>query len=179
MQLQVLHWCSSSNEDHKFYICTKFGGYSRSGFGDLLYFSLFFKFPFQTIIVHRGQEIELAQNIHASRGWREMHANQFWWLWPFWFWSYGSFLLAFKNGQIFPSDHVYKRKNLLGKNERIGLRKKWWKQGHRIDDANHYYFWDQSYSTLCLNDNAMLQCRIGLISEVIVIGIVNPMSLFP
>ena len=25
----------------------------------------------------------------------------------------------------------------------------------------------------------MLQCRIGLISEVIVIGIVNPMSLFP
>ena len=26
---------------------------------------------------------------------------------------------------------------------------------------------------------AMLQCRIGLISEVIVISIINPMSLFP
>ena len=41
-----------------------------------------------------------------------------------------------------------KRKNLLGKNERIGLRKKWLKQGHRIDNADHYYFWDQFYSTL-------------------------------
>ena len=28
-------------------------------------------------------------------------------------------------------------------------------------------------------DNGLLQCRIGLISEVIVIGIVNPMPLFP
>ena len=43
-----------------------------------------------------------------------------------------------------------KRKNVLGKNERIGLRKKWLKQEHRIDDADHYYFWDQSYSTLCI-----------------------------
>ena len=34
-----------------------------------------------------------------------------------------------------------KRKNLLGKNERIGLRKKGLKQGqYRIDDADHYYF---------------------------------------
>ena len=30
-----------------------------------------------------------------------------------------------------------------------------------------------------LVDSALLQCRIGLISEVIVIGIVNPMPLFP
>ena len=34
-----------------------------------------------------------------------MHANQFWWAWPLQFRSYGSFLLAFKNGQNFPSDH--------------------------------------------------------------------------
>ena len=26
--------------------------------------------------------------------------------------------------------------------------RKWQKQGHRIDDADHYYFWDKSYSTL-------------------------------
>ena len=42
-----------------------------------------------------------------------------------------------------------------------------------------YYFWDQCYSTLCilfyivyLDDSALLPCRIGMISEVIVIGIV-------
>ena len=29
-----------------------------------------------------------------------MHANQFWWLWPLWFRSYGSFLLAFKMVKI-------------------------------------------------------------------------------
>ena len=29
-----------------------------------------------------------------------------------------------------------------------------------------------------LNDSALLQCIIGLISKVIMIGIVNPMSLF-
>ena len=34
-----------------------------------------------------------------------------------------------------------KCKNLLGKNERIGLQKKGLKQGqYRIDDADHYYF---------------------------------------
>ena len=70
-------------------------------------------------------------------------------------------------------------KTFWEKNERIGLWKKWRKQGHRIDDADHYYFWDQSYILHCnrpLHPNT--QCRIGLISEVIVIGIVNPMPLF-
>ena len=79
------------------------------------------------------------------------------------------------------------------KNERIWLQKKWLKQGHRIDDADHYicqslyayhyYFWDQSYY---LDDSALSQCRKGLISDIIVIGIsdqhnsiVNPMPLFP
>ena len=32
--------------------------------------------------------------------------------------------------------------------------------------------------TLYLDDSALLQCRKGLISEVIVIGIVNPIPLF-
>ena len=47
-----------------------------------------------------------------------------------------------------------KRKNVLGKNEGIGLRKKWLKQGHIVLTmlitiyAYHYYFWDQSNSTL-------------------------------
>ena len=50
--------------------------------------------------------------------------------------------------------YYYKRKNVLGKNERIGLRKKWLKQGHIgltmliTINTYHYYFWDQSYSTL-------------------------------
>ena len=36
-------------------------------------------FPFGPwTIVHGGQKIELAQNIHASRGDCETHANQFW-----------------------------------------------------------------------------------------------------
>ena len=54
---------------------------------------------------HWSQKIELAQKIHASRGQPEMHGNQFWWVWPLRFRSYGSFLLAFKNGQNFLSDH--------------------------------------------------------------------------
>ena len=40
-----------------------------------------FAFRLWTMIVHGGQKIELAQNIHAS----EMHANQFWWAWLLWF----------------------------------------------------------------------------------------------
>ena len=44
------------------------------------------KFPFRPwTIVHGGQKIELAQKIHASRGWCETHANQFWWVWLFQF----------------------------------------------------------------------------------------------
>ena len=39
------------------------------------------KFPFKPwIIVHGGQGIGSSQKIHAS--WREIHANQFWWVWP-------------------------------------------------------------------------------------------------
>ena len=34
-----------------------------------------------------------------------MYANQYWWAWPLWLQSYGSFLFAFKNSQIFSSDH--------------------------------------------------------------------------
>ena len=50
-------------------------------------------------------QIESAFKNHASRDWYQMHAHQFWWAWLLRFWSYGSFLLAFKNGQNFPSDH--------------------------------------------------------------------------
>ena len=35
--------------------------------------------------------MESAQRIHASRGWCEMHANQFWWVWPLWFRRFCSF----------------------------------------------------------------------------------------
>ena len=62
---------------------TNFGGCGLSGFGDFVPFSFAFKtakISLRTMgIVHGGQKIELAQKIHASRGWSEMHANQFWW----------------------------------------------------------------------------------------------------
>ena len=74
--------------------------------------------------------------------------------------------------------YIHKRKNLLEKNKRIGLQKeKWQKQGYRIDNAYHYYFWDQSYSTLCIWMK-VVRYSVGLISEEIVISIVNPIPLF-
>ena len=39
------------------------------------------QFPFWSM-VHGGQKIESAKKIHASRGWRAMHANQFRWVGP-------------------------------------------------------------------------------------------------
>ena len=81
-----------------------------------------------------------------------------------------------------------KHKNLLGKNERIGLRKKGTEtREYRIDSAcysqcqsllyfDHYYFRSLLllrsilFYIVYLDDRALLQCRIGLISEVIVIG---------
>ena len=55
-----------------------FGGCCHSGFGDIATFKML---NFWTIIVHRGQKIELVQNIYASKGGCETHANQFWWAW--------------------------------------------------------------------------------------------------
>ena len=47
-----------------------------------------------------GQKIESALKIHASRGWREMHRNQFWWVWPLQFQSYGSFIVPSQMAKI-------------------------------------------------------------------------------
>ena len=62
---------------------TSFGGCGFSGFGVMTPFCLpskTAKFPFGPwTIVHGGQKLESAQKIHASRGWSETHANQFWW----------------------------------------------------------------------------------------------------
>ena len=63
-------------------IQTNFGVCDLSGFRFMAPFCL----PSKTAkisfipwtIVHGGQKIEFAQKIHASRGWHEMHANQFW-----------------------------------------------------------------------------------------------------
>ena len=87
-----------------------FGGCGLIDFGVMAPFCLHSKtakISLQTMdyIVHGGQKIELAQKIHVSRGQLEMHGKQFWWAWPYRFRSYGSFLLAFKNGKNFPSDH--------------------------------------------------------------------------
>ena len=48
-----------------------------------------------------GQKIETAQNIHASRGGCEIHANQFWWVWPLWFQRFSPFFVCHQNGQNF------------------------------------------------------------------------------
>ena len=57
-----------------------------------------------TVYSPRGQKIESAQNIHASRGLCKMHVHQFWWVWPLWFWRFCSFFVCLQNGQIFPLD---------------------------------------------------------------------------
>ena len=62
-------------------------------------------FPFGPCIEHGGQKIELAQKIHASKDRHEMHANQFWWVWPLRFRRFCFFIVCHRNGQIFPSDH--------------------------------------------------------------------------
>ena len=57
---------------------TNFGGCGPSSFGAKVSFQIWPNFPFGPwTIVHGGQKIELAQNIHASRGGCETHANQF------------------------------------------------------------------------------------------------------
>ena len=54
-------------------------------------------FPFGPwTIVHGGQKIESAQKIHTSRGWREIHANQFLCVWPFQFRRFCFFCLPLK-----------------------------------------------------------------------------------
>ena len=63
---------------------------------------VYYKFHYihTVVVVHGGQKIESAQKIHASRGWCEIHASQFWWVWPLRFRSYGSFLFAFKTAKF-------------------------------------------------------------------------------
>ena len=65
---------------------TNFGGHGPSSFGDSApscFPSKTAKISLQTMGYSPwGQKIELAQKTHASRGWHEMHANQFWWAWP-------------------------------------------------------------------------------------------------
>ena len=81
---------------------TKFGGHGLSGFRVKAPFVFIQKWLFGPwTIVHGigGQKIESAQKIHASRGWCELHANQFWWAWPLWFQRFCSFMF-FSNFQF-------------------------------------------------------------------------------
>ena len=59
----------------------------------------------QSMGVKKLNRLESAQKFHASRGGCVMHVHQLWWAWLLWFQNYGSFLIAFKNSQNFPSDH--------------------------------------------------------------------------
>ena len=80
---------------------TKFGGYGSSGLGDYATFRFPSDFPFGPwTIVHGGRKIESAQKIHASRVCCEMHANQFWWLWPLLLQSF-CYILYSQNYQVF------------------------------------------------------------------------------
>ena len=62
-----------------------------SGFGDLATF-MFGKISLSDHdIVHgvkKWNQIESAQKIHVSRGWCQIHAHHFWWVWPLWFQKY-------------------------------------------------------------------------------------------
>ena len=79
---------------------TNFGGRDLSSFGDTATLKKRPNFPFDPwTIVHGHQKFnrsELAQKIHASRCWCNIHAHQIWWAWPLRFRNFGSFLLAFK-----------------------------------------------------------------------------------
>ena len=72
---------------------------------------------------------------------------------------------------------ISSKKKHFGKSNKIELQKM--NKKGCIDSANHYanhyYFSVQSYSTLCIR--YLLHCRKGLISEVTVIGTVNPIPL--
>ena len=41
------------------------------------------------MVIKKFNRSESAQKIHASRGQCHVHAHQFWWAWPLWFWRYG------------------------------------------------------------------------------------------
>ena len=58
---------------------TDFGGRGLFGFGD--------KISLKSMVIKKFNQLETAQKIHASRGRCVMHVYQFWWVWPFWFWS--------------------------------------------------------------------------------------------
>ena len=60
---------------------THSGGRGLSGFGD--------KISLWSIKVEKFNRSELAQKIHASRDWCQVHVHQFWWVWSFWFRRYG------------------------------------------------------------------------------------------
>ena len=102
---QKIHASRGWREMH----ANQFLGMCLSSFVDFASFLFAFKIAKISLrpwtIVHGGQKIELAQKIHASRGWCEMHANQFWWAWPLRFQRFCSFFACLQNGQNFPSDH--------------------------------------------------------------------------
>ena len=83
----------------------KFGGCGPSSLVDFAPFFVYIQngqnFPLDHCS-HGDKKIKSAQNIDARKGWHEMHANQFLVGVAFFVWSYGSFLLAFRNGQNFP-----------------------------------------------------------------------------
>ena len=69
--------------------------------------------------------------------------------------------------------------NFFGKNEKIGLQKKWLKKGHRIDNADITSEFNPSLHVNCNRGlSSKYTKKIGLILKVIVIGIVNPIPLF-
>ena len=87
------------------------------------------KFPFGPwAILHRGQKIELAQKIHASRSWPERHANQLWWVWPLWFRRFCLFFVCPQNGKISLPTMDYSpssSKNLIDQNRLKKFMQAW------------------------------------------------------
>ena len=102
---------------------TQFWGRDLFGFREFALYCFSSKWPnflFRPwTIVHGGQKIESAQKIHASRGWPETHANQFWWAWPLLFQRFSPLNVCLQNSQNFLSDMDY---SPWGSKNRIGSK---------------------------------------------------------
>ena len=80
------------------------------------YLSKMAKFPFRGMVIEKFNWSESVQKVHASRGWRHVHAHHFWWVWPLRFWRFGYLLktakFPFRGKDYSPSSS----KNLIDRN---------------------------------------------------------------
>ena len=122
----------------------------------ILLFLFFFKFLFWTMDYSPwGPKNRLAQKIRASRGWREMHGNQFWWVRPLWFLRFCPFFVCLKTAKISFLGHglynPWESKNRII--SKIYTNRGWHgMHGSQFWWANLSDFWD--FAPFCLSQNS-------------------------